>query len=169
MREAKKIRLRHAYLGPLTADQIARSAAISTSVLRRFWAEEKAAGNLPNVRPHYVEKTTLAAPVVEPQAARELAVAIGETPAAEADDETDDEPPLAGRQPSYVAQCDRLLESMRKHHPELDHAGVQDVSANLLRFDLRGMPMPTHGMLMAMCRAADHGALVKLYTTAPGQ
>lgn len=162
MREAKKIRLRHAYLGPLTADQIARANAISKSVLHRFWAEEKAAGALPKVRPHYVEKTTL------PPEAPALVVAVPapEDAAKPARAEADDEAPLASPAPSYDRQCAALLDAMRLHHPELDNVREQSASPHWLRqmieiiawrvgVDEINRLLPSRIKLVAMCRARD--------------
>lgn len=158
MREAKQIRLRHGYLGPLTKAQIARAEGVSEHVIARFWAAEKASGALPAVRPHFVERS---APVAE----QAIEVVI-EAEVDLADDDTATPagaigPPIYAPNPRFDAASDALLAALRKHHPDLDRDGAQDVSRDLRRFDLRGMPTPTQGMLMAICRAADFGATVR--------
>jgi hypothetical protein len=148
MREAKRKRLREAWSGNLTAAQISRANAISESTLRRFWDEERAAGRLPAAdvpRPHFAQHAKRT-PAIDA-----LALVA----------DNDDGSPIADPNPSFQAPCDALLTVLAAHHPELDHPGVQDVPADLLRFDRRGMPAPSHGMLMALCRAADFGARVR--------
>ena len=141
MRETTKIRLRHGYLGALTKAQIARANGVSEITVERFWRGEKAAGVLPAVRPHFAEQTTVPAP---------RAHAVGDP-----DDMPDaDEPPAP-------APLGDMLAALRQHHADLDRAGAQEVSRDLLRFDLKGMPLPMHGMLMAICRAADANAAAR--------
>lgn len=137
MREAKKKRLRDAWHGPLTAEQIARSSALGEKTLRRFWAQEKEAGRLPDgPRPHFVARSKVAT-TVELGIDRDLAL--------------DDAEP----NPSCETQCLASLEAIRAHHADIDNAEAHTVPREWLRFDGKGVLPPTHAMLMAMCRAHD--------------
>lgn len=168
MREAKKIRLRHGYLGPLTKAQIARREGISEHVVARFWAAEKAAGGLPAVRPHFVERS---APLVEQVIEDVIEVE------AEAEVDLDDDtatpagaigPPIYAPNPRFEAASNALLGALRGHHAALDRAGVQDAPAAWLRAPIEiirfsagveeiNRHLPTRDKLLAQCRAADLG------------
>ncbi|WP_315721651.1 MULTISPECIES: hypothetical protein [unclassified Bradyrhizobium] len=138
MREAKKVKLRHAYLGPQSRAQIARANAVSESTLQRLWAKGKAAGILPDVRPHFAEQTTLPVP---------LAGFVGD----DLDNELDDESLTS----LVKAQSARLLNALHTHHADASQSTAHCVPAAWLRFDRKGAPTPTHAMLMAMCLAHD--------------
>jgi hypothetical protein len=138
MRDAKKKRLREAWRGALTAEQIARSAGIGEKMLRRFWAAEKVAGRLPDgPRPHFLDRSQKAEPVeVIP----------------------DDDSPIADPNRVCDWECRQMLAALQREHsaPALDH----DAPDAWLKFDGKGMPTPTHAMLMRMCRDQDRRALV---------
>ncbi|WP_316234993.1 MULTISPECIES: hypothetical protein [unclassified Bradyrhizobium] len=145
MRDAKKIRLRHAYLGALTAEQIARAHAISKSVLHRFWADEKAAGNLPAVRPHFVERSR---PTPPPSIEDRRDMMWCEV---FADDDGEDNR-------RFAAPTGALLDLLRKHHGAIDYAHAHQVPRAWLRLDHPGAPAPRRDMQRAMCTAFDAGA-----------
>lgn len=146
MRDAKKKRLREAWHGPLTAEQIARAAGIGEKMLRRFWAAEKAAGNLPEgPRPHFLDRSQKAEPVeVIP----------------------DDDSPIADPNRVCEYECRQHLAALHREHGE-KLATDQDAPPAWLKFDGRGMPVPTHAMLMRMCRDQDHRALVAMHAEVP--
>jgi len=148
MQEAKKKRLRDAWHGPLTLGQIARSAALGERRLQRFWEAEKAAGRLPaGPRPHFVERSKR-----------------DEAPAEVLGDEVTslnaDDTPIGEPNRVCTAESEALLAAMRRQHAELDCAKAQTVPLSWLRFDRKGMPTPTHAMLMVMCRMLDAAALI---------
>lgn len=143
MREAKKKRLREAWHGPLTAEAIARAAAIGEKMLRRFWAQERDAGRLPQgPRPHFVERSKRTGRPVEIGAEIEIAA-------------IDDGTPIAEPNRICKLECAAALDALRAHHPEHDSASAQTAPVPWLAFDRRGMPQPTHAMLMRMCREHD--------------
>jgi len=136
MRDAKKKRLRDAWHGPLTAEQIARSAGIGETKLRGFWAAEKAAGRLPvGPRPRFADRS---------QPAEVIA---------------DDDSPIADPNRVCEYECRQMLAALHREHGDM-LARDQDAPPSWLKFDGRGMPTPTHAMLMRMCRDQDHRALV---------
>lgn len=144
MREAKKNRLREAWRGPLTAGAIARAAGIGETKLREFWAAEKAAGRLPEgPRPHFADRCKRAEPeVIEVEG-------------------DDDMTPIADPNRVCEAECAAALDVLRKHHPEFDSEAAQAAPAAWLAFDRKGMPTPSHAMLMRMCRDHDHATLMR--------
>lgn len=138
MRDAKKNRLREAWHGPLTAEQIARSGAVGEKWLRRFWAAEKAAGRLPEgPRPHFLDRCQRAEP---------------------AEVILDDDSPIGEPNRTYERECEAALTALVEHH--VDHPAAHTAPAAWLRFDGKGAPTPTHAMLMRMCRAHDQRASV---------
>lgn len=145
MQEAKKARLRAKWHGPLTAAQIAREAAVGEAWLKKFWLGEKHAGRLPDgPRPHFVERTQRAPEPVEDVIDDGDATPIGEPNRV------------------CVAECEALLAALRHLRPA-DTAATHEAPLDWLRFDRKGMPTPTHAMLMRMCRERDAiGTLARL-------
>lgn len=157
MREAKKIRLRHAYFGPLTLREIAKANAVGEKMLERFWREEKLAGRIANVpRPHFA-KYCAPAPAPEPVLveADDIADVSGETP-------------IGDFNRRFERESDEMVEALRRHHP--DTHGRHLAPAAWLRFDAKGMPTPSHVMLMRMCRVLDVlFSLARFVVRAPSQ
>jgi hypothetical protein len=146
MQEAKKDRLRAAWHGPLKLGQIARSAAVGERWLQRFWETEKAEGRLPaGPRPHFLDRVKRDEPTVV-----EAVLTIDDVTGLDADAS-----PIADPNRVCVHECGRLLAALHAHHPDRNHPDRQAAPDAWLRFDRKGMPTPTHGMLMAMCRALD--------------
>jgi hypothetical protein len=152
MRAGKLKRLRDKYFTDLSAEVIGREAGLSRATVQRIWAEEKAAGRLADVpRPRFLDRVKRDEPA-------EPTIAAGDdAPGIDADAE-----PIG--QPNRVckAECGALLDALRRHHSDLDGAAPQTAPESWLRFDRKGMPTPTHGMLMAMCRAEDAATRVAL-------
>jgi hypothetical protein len=145
MREAKRIKLRHAYFGPLTLREIARANAVGEKMLERFWRDEKAAGRLANApRPFFAKFCQ-----PDPAPAAEVALDAGDDALGFDADET----PIGQHNRVCKTECDALLAAMRKHH--VDRPAAHCVPEAWLRFDLKGMPTPPHAMLMTMCRMRD--------------
>jgi hypothetical protein len=140
MRSDRAQRLREAWHGPLTAAEVAKAFRMaSAQMVRKFWGTEKDAGRLPDAdRPYFA--SAKASPA-EPDLAGDVPYADGS--------------PIADPNPRFDAQCDAALAALRKHHANLDDIAAQTSPAAWLRFDGKGMPVPTHQMLMAMCRAFD--------------
>lgn len=141
MQEAKKKRLREKWYGPLTAAQIAREAAVGEAWLKKFWIGEKHAGRLPDgPRPHFAARTQR-----EAEPADDVVDVSGESPIGE---------------PNRVcaAECAASLDALRKHHGA-DTASAHEAPLDWLRFDRKGIPAPTHAMLMRMCRERDNSTI----------
>lgn len=169
MREAKKIRLRHAYFGPLTLREIARANSIGEKMLERFWKAEKIAGRLDDVpRPYFARYCK---PAPDAEAAR----AVHEDALADMADEIaadDDDSPIGDFNPRYDAQCDAALAALREHHPTAEQAPpaawlrepielVRQMPRTIEELHALNDLVPTHAQLMAMCRAADNASIVR--------
>jgi hypothetical protein len=144
MQEAKKGRLRAAWHGPLNAGQVARANAVGEAWLKKFWAGEKTAGRLPaGPRPHFLDRVKRDEPSIA-----DAVLAIEDVTGLDAD-----ESPIADPNRVCKAECGALLDALHAHHP--DRAGAQESPADWLRFDRKGMPTPTHAVLIRMCRVLD--------------
>lgn len=140
MQEAKKKRLREAWHGPLNAGQVARANAVGEAWLRKFWAGEKKAGRLPDgPRPHFLDRIKRDEPAVD--VADEIAGLDR------------DESPIGDFNPAYQRESDALLTALRTHHADTPEAHRAPMA--WLRFDAKGMPVPTHAMLMRAAANLD--------------
>jgi AcrR family transcriptional regulator len=107
MRETKKLKLRAAWFGPMSAEAVAKANGTSKNTVRRFWKDEREAGRLPDeARPHFADRCK----AVADDDVKRLAEPI----------DVSDLTPIHAPNPRFIRQCDALLAALRTHHADLD-------------------------------------------------
>lgn len=140
MKAATKAALQAAWFTAETRGQIARRHRLSDRHVKRFWAEEKANGRLPDTpRPHFVDRSA-PAPAAPDDGDFDMAFDIN------------DDTPIAAPNPTYETQCDALLAALRTHHAD---GNARKMPSDWLRLDLDVHGAPTPAMLSAFRRARD--------------
>jgi len=140
--------LRHAFTTPLPIDQIARRVRLSESTVKRFWAEQKAAGTLPEVRPHFAERCKR----TEPDSPAPIGIGDAINDAAPFIDKA--ATPIAAPNPTYVHECDMLLDALRRHHGR-ESIALHVMPRDWLALDVDRHFAPTEHMLARWMRARD--------------
>lgn len=147
--------VRNAWFSPATAAEVGARHGLGEVRIRQFWAEEKAAGRLPDsVRPHFADRCKKPE-VVEPVEAidADLDLALAEPG-------EDDGLPIASPNPTHVHECDRLLAALQTHHGE-SWRGLQTMPPHVLEMEVgnraRGMAAspPSPRRVRELARVAD--------------
>jgi hypothetical protein len=164
MKNRNHDRLRRAWYGPLSAQQIARQFGYSSAVaVQNFWTREKRAGRLPcdEVRPHFIK---YASPAASPSLDLGALVDAAADPALMREIDRSERLSERGESLARVAS-DQSLAALRKAHPDLDHPAAHSVPNAWLKFDQRGAEPPSHARLMQMAR--DHDAMTRARRSNP--
>lgn len=164
MRSARRHRVRVAWYGPLTPEQVARRFGLpSANAVKCFWKQEKRGGRLPcdEVRPHFIK---YASPAASPSLDLGALVDAAADPALMREIDRSERLSERGESLARVAS-DQSLAALRKAHPDLDHPAAHSVPPAWLKFDQRGAEPPSHARLMQMAR--DHDAMTRARRSNP--
>lgn len=169
MKARVKMSVRNAWFGPSTAAEVGARNGLGEVRIRQFWAEEKAAGRLPDgVRPHFADRCKKPAEPVEVAIVPEVAAVVATAPADDAPGIDKDVLPIAAPNPTHEHECNGLLAALRKHHGE-SWRGLQTMPAQVLKMEIgdkaKGVPPapPSRRRAREFARVADvyTGALIK--------
>lgn len=148
------------YSGTLTAAQIIKrygrsytdkfKGIFSERRLREIWAEARAAGKLPEQRPHFlkncVSEIVLDGAEIDAAADRDLMRQMDQS-----------ERRWEAAADSNTFACDSAVEALRRAHPEMDNPAAQTAPDLWLKRDADPRLAPGHEQLMAMARKYDAG------------
>lgn len=144
MTPAAKQKLREEFLGPRTVGEIAKRTGLNWRRVNRFWKAEKAAGRLPEVRPHFLDRCK--------RVVAEAAAIVEANDDAEAPSIDKNAAPIADPNPSYVAQCDAFAAALARANGQ-SWRRLQDMPAHTLEIELKYPPSAER--VRELARTAD--------------
>ncbi|WP_316216599.1 hypothetical protein [Bradyrhizobium sp. SZCCHNR3003] len=152
MRESLKRELRVAYHGPETCDQITTRLHVSDRTVRRFWAAERDANQLPPERPRF-----RVLPAYLDGVDSELDAAL-----ARETDALDDDAPMSSPHGLRIADPDALLIALdREHSRQFIRGRSDEVPAHTLQMEITTPPSAARVRESARARDAHVAGKIK--------